>query len=564
MTPSELDFGIMCSGPEFHDWQAECIRNLRQMKDVNLKLLIIDDSNSSDTSGLSGKISTIKEYKNRTSAKDAINKTAWWLYRKPFDAPPCKSKVDVSTELEPIDRIACDVKEEGFSQYFYEDDLSDIREYNLDFVLRMGFGIIRGEILEVPKYGVWSYHHDDERKYRGGPPCFWEIYHGDPVSGAILQRLTDRLDGGIILKRGFFGTQRRYQDNLNNVYYGTTEWPAQVATDILNGNADYVDHPPTKSDAPIYRAPSLPQITSYNLKSIYSLATTALSGIGHWNIGVLQHSIEESINESFNPEIEWYEYPKEDGFLADPFPITIDDTKYIFVEDFSYPDWKGKISYIEYPDGFRDGDLRTAHEEPEHMSYPYLFEHNDSVYATPEIFESNEIRLYQVHSPSNWEFKTTLVEGVEGVDPTIIKHRDRWWMFYTEHSYSNTKLYIRFADNLTGEWKYHKNNPVKTDIRSSRPGGTPFMEDSELYRPAQTSDGGYGKGIVINKVEKLTPEQYAEKKVSEIQPSEGGLYTGMHTLSSQGDITLIDNKRRIRNRHALQRRFDQIVSKLTP
>jgi len=63
MAPSELDFGIMCSGPEFDDWQAECIRSLRQMNDVNLKLLIIDDSNSSDTSGLSEKISTIKEYK---------------------------------------------------------------------------------------------------------------------------------------------------------------------------------------------------------------------------------------------------------------------------------------------------------------------------------------------------------------------------------------------------------------------------------------------------------------------------------------------------------------------
>jgi len=290
---SELDFGIMCSGLEFDDWQAECIGNLRQMKDVNLKLLIIDGNNSSDTSGLSGKLSDIKEYKNRTSTKDAINKTALWLYRKSFDAPPCKSKVDLSTELGPIDCITCDVKKEGFSQYFYEDDLSEIREYNLDFVLRMGFGIIRGEILEVPKYGVWSYHHDDERKYRGGPACFWEIYHGDPVTGAILQRLTDRLDGGIILKRGFFGTCRRYQDNLNQVYYATTEWPAQVATDIFNGNADYVDQPPTESDAPIYRAPSPLQIISYNIKRLYSLATTALSGIGHWNIGIFQHPIEE-------------------------------------------------------------------------------------------------------------------------------------------------------------------------------------------------------------------------------------------------------------------------------
>ena len=559
---SELNFGIMCNGSEFDDWQAECISELRAVDGVNLELLIIDDSGSRRSGGLSGKVSTLLEYKNKTSIKDAINKTAWWAYRQPFDFPPCKSKVDLSNELESIDRMSCDVEVDGFSQYFYEDDIEKIRDYNLDFILRMGFGIIRGEILEVPEYGVWSFHHNDERKYRGGPACFWQIYNEDPVTGAILQRLTDRLDGGIILERGTFPTRRTYNDNLNNVYYGTTEWPAQVAIDILNGNADYVDQPPTSSDAPIYRSPSPLQILSYNLKKWYSLGSTVLSGIVHWNIGVIQDSIERATEEAFSPEIEWYPYPKKDGFLADPFPITIDDTTYIFVEDFSYPEWKGRISYIEYPDGFQNENLRTAHEEPEHMSYPYLFKHNDAVYATPEIYESNEIRLYRVYSPSDWEFQTTLIEDTEGVDPTIIEHDGKWWMFYTEQAYSNTKLYIRFAEDLTGEWKPHKKNPVKTDIGSSRPGGTPFVKESELYRPAQNSVGGYGSGIVINRVNKLTSEQYAEEKVSEIHPSEEGPYIGMHTLSSQGEITLIDNKRRIRNRHAIQRRVDQIASRL--
>lgn len=562
MGPSELDFGIMCDGLEFDDWQAASIRKLREIDGINLQLLILDDRGSPDTSGLLEKISTVLEYRNRTSTKDAINKTAWWLYSQWFDTPPSKSKVDLSDELESVERITCKVKEEGFSEYFYENDLKRIKERDLDFVLRMGFGIIRGEILEVPTYGVWSYHHDDERKYRGDPPCFWEIYNEDPVTGAILQRLTDRLDGGIILKRGTFQTKRTYGENLNSVYYGTTEWPAQVARDILHGNADYVEYPPSSSNAPIYRSPSSLEILSYNLHKWHSLGTTALRGIDHWNIGVIQHPIERSIDETFTPEIEWYAYPKKDGYLADPFPVTIDGTTYIFVEDFSYTEWKGKISYIEYPDGFRNGDLQEAHEEPYHLSYPYLFEHDDAVYATPEIFEANEIRLYHLHSPSDWEFKTTLIDDVEGLDPTIIEHKDKWWMFYTEQPYQNTKLYIRYAEDLTGEWKSHIQNPVKTDVRSSRPGGTPFVEENGLYRPAQNSAGEYGRKITINKVEKLSPDQYLEQKAGEIQPSDEGPYTGVHTLSSRDEITLIDRKKRIRNRHALQRRADQIVSRL--
>jgi hypothetical protein len=562
MGSSELDFGIMCSGLEFDDWQADCIRKLREVDGVNLELLIIDGSNSANTGGLSEVISTILEYGNRTSTGDAINRTAWLLYRQLYDDPPCKSQVDLSDELAPVERISCDVNEDGFSQYFYEDDVREIEEYDLDFALRMGFGIIRGEILEAPKYGVWSYHHDDERRYRGGPPCFWEIYNGDPVTGAILQRLTDRLDGGIVLKRGTFPTQQTYYDNLDNVYYGTTEWPAQVARDVLNGHADYVDRSPTSSNAPIYRSPSPLQILLYELKKWYSRATTVSNGISHWNIGVIEDPIEKSVDGTFGPDVEWYSHPKNDGFLADPFPITIDDTTYIFVEDFSYPEWKGKISYMEYPDGFRNGDLRTAHEEPEHMSYPYLFKHDNAVYATPEIYGSGEVRLYELRSPSTWEFQTTLIDGVDGIDPTVVKYENKWWMFYTKKSYPETKLYVRFTDDLTGEWKPHEKNPVKTDIRSSRPGGTPFIKENGLYRPAQNSVGGYGQKIVINEVKNITPSQYIEEKVSELRPSKNAPYTGMHTLSSRGEITLIDRKKKIRNRHAVRRKAHEIGSRL--
>lgn len=49
--------------------------------------------------------------------------------------------------------------------------------------------------------------------------------------------------------------ERSYQQNLNNVYYGTVDWPAQVARDLLNGEANYIDQAPSQSDVPVYRAP---------------------------------------------------------------------------------------------------------------------------------------------------------------------------------------------------------------------------------------------------------------------------------------------------------------------
>jgi methionyl-tRNA formyltransferase len=73
-----------------------------------------------------------------------------------------------------------------FSEYFSASDIALITGHKLDFILRFAFGIVRGAILRAPRYGVWSFHHDDEVRYRRGPPAFWEIHRGE---GVTLRRL---------------------------------------------------------------------------------------------------------------------------------------------------------------------------------------------------------------------------------------------------------------------------------------------------------------------------------------------------------------------------------------
>jgi len=152
-------------------------------------------------------------------ARPRVPRNPWWrrlvtllrlrgvlysIYMRYFVEPYCDaiSKEDVSSLVNGVPRQECHVRLKGkFSEYFSEEDIAAIRSYELDFILRSGFNIIRGEILSVPRYGVWSFHHDDIEKYRGGPPAFWEIFYGDSKTGVTLQRLTDRLDGGVVLKR---------------------------------------------------------------------------------------------------------------------------------------------------------------------------------------------------------------------------------------------------------------------------------------------------------------------------------------------------------------------------
>jgi hypothetical protein len=429
----------------------------------------------------------------------------------------------------------------------------------LDFILRRAFGILQGEILEIPTYGIWSFHGDDERKYRGGPPCFWEIYEGDPVTGAILQRLTEELDAGIVLRRGFFPTVPSHKANMNQVKYGSAKWPEQVATDLLNGEGDYVDSEPSTTDAPIYKKPSPCQLFRYHLKRLRAKAGIVTRGVPDWNIGVIRRPIHDVADDI--ESIEWYPRPCEDRFRADPFHCRIDGQAYVFFEDYSYETGRGKISVVDYDNGFVPPQ-RTALEEPFHLSYPYVFKTEGKVYATPETQAADEIRLYRVHAPDEWEHVTTIASDIKGADPTVFKYDDRWWLWYTrdsEYTSTLTDLEVRYAPKLAGPWRPHANNPVKTDIRSARPGGTPFVHGGDLYRPAQYCAEGYGKRVVINRVNKLTTTAYSEEPVREVGSSSNSKYRdGRHTLSGNSDIAFIDGKRLVWNHYARKQTWEQL------
>ena len=70
------------------------------------------------------------------------------------------------------------------------------------------------------------------------------------------------------------------------------------------------------------------------------------------------------------------------------------------------------------------------------------------------------------------------------------------------------------------------------------------MHMGRLYRPAQDCSEVYGQRIVINEVLALSPADFEERIVAVVEPDKNGPYPdGLHTLSSFGDMTLVDGKR---------------------
>lgn len=564
-TNKTLRIGIMCNGLNFSAWEAETIRHLINTKGVSLELLIgnadrIEPIWNNNINLDLQQQNIIKKVLRRIfriyrQFLQFLKTPLWHQYERiinNFSPADCDRQVSMSNDLIDIDMIFCRTYKKGkYSQYFTEFDLNKIKSYNLDVILRFGFNIIRGEILKVSTYGVWSFHHGDYLKYRGGPPGFWEIYNKDQWSGAILQKLTDRLDDGIVIYKSRFKTDlTSYKKNKNNLFWSTTKWPSIVCKNILFKHDEHIFIKSITSTAPIYTAPNNLQtikyfyiINKHKLKSFFIKQSDTSREL--WAIGIIDSPVQNLINSLGPPEIKWINPPPK-RFYADPFLIKKNDISYIFFEDYSYDEEKGRISYIETKDFITFSDAKPIIDTSFHLSYPFMLECEGKYYCIPEQQSTGEIALYKAKSfPDIWTKKTILLENISGIDPTIIRHNDLWWMFMGNHKDNeSSKLYLFYSKKLEGPWKPHKNNPVRYLPQMTRPAGVIFTYRGKLVRPAQNSTDTYGGSTIFYEIVTLSTEDYKEKRIGELFPNLTNQYpNGLHHITPNNNITIIDGKR---------------------
>jgi hypothetical protein len=207
----------------------------------------------------------------------------------------------------------------------------------------------------------------------------------------------------------------------------------------------------------------------------------------------------------------------------------------------------GVIAAMVAGEGSDVAKVQIGPQPAVHMSYPYIIEHDGQWLCIPETHQAKEVALYTAeHFPIQWRKLCTLIRDVEVVDATLFRFQDTWWIAAADAGLNSPSadLFLWFAKDLLGPWLAHSGNPVKTDVRSARPAGTPFIVDGILYRPTMDCSETYGGRVIINRVITLTPNSFDEVPVATIEPDRNGPYPdGLHTLSAAGDLTLVDGKR---------------------
>jgi hypothetical protein len=412
----------------------------------------------------------------------------------------------------------------------------------LDLIVSFASRLLPGEIAAAARLGVVSPCPLDDRTPR--PPGFWEVYHRRNTTPFTIQHLAKGVDQADVLLRGSFGTHYYYSLNQAVLYRKSYHHLESILAAIASTGT--LPHPLPKFpySGPSFREPGLREVVVYAAQLGWTLLRKAmrrLLGIQYrWNVAYVLRNWRDA---DYRKAIRLKNEPGH--FLADPFVITRNGRSCCFVEDYDYRTRRGSIAVFELTSagGKR---LGTALDEPFHLSFPYLFEYQGTLYMCPETSANRDIRVYKcLEFPLRWQLERVLMQNVSAADTMLFEKDGKWWMFTNidplEIGDHCSELFIFSADSpLATDWRPHALNPVVVDASRARNAGM-VIEGSECFRMSQGQGFDlYGKHVLINNIRELTETTYREFCGSIAIPSFTTGALGTHHLHTNARFTVFD------------------------
>lgn len=266
-----------------------------------------------------------------------------------------------------------------------------------------------------------------------------------------------------------------------------------------------------------------------------------------WGIGLAKGDIAAMIRaRKFDADIQWLPLDDKTVSYADPFIFRDDKGQInILFENVSSYQLNGKISLMVCNDHFEPLLEKTVLDTNDHLSYPFIYKEKGKTYVFPENAFGGALNAYEFDPVNKSFINKREVIRQPLLDSTILKYQGRYWLFATLLGPGyNSDLHIFYSENLLGPYTSHKGNPVKSQLNGSRPAGNFIEVDGMIYRPAQNCANYYGESITINKINKLTEDEFSEEEYMIIEPDNSNEFDyGIHTINVAGDIIIVDGQK---------------------
>ena len=155
-----------------------------------------------------------------------------------------------------LDRI------EFFGDIHSEDALEHVRGLDPALGLVYGGPIVRPELFTIPELGTLGIHHGKVPHYRGKKTTFWALYNGETEVGVIIQRISDQLDAGDIIRQSTLPVRNRLLPLVKkDLEHIGIDLYLDAIKDVLDGKASYVPQP--AGSRPLYKDPTAIEILRF-------------------------------------------------------------------------------------------------------------------------------------------------------------------------------------------------------------------------------------------------------------------------------------------------------------
>lgn len=419
---------------------------------------------------------------------------------------------------------------EGAWQTLPEEIVNELNGY--DLVLKLGMGLMRvppGDRLRVP---VLSYHHGDPDKYRGRPAGFWEMVEGEPVMGQIVQIIGNRLDAGEVV--AYAETKVlpwSWRATLIESYRHSPLIINEAVRNALSGRR--LPKPRTGRN---WRLPSNGQVAAFVLRMAARFARRLIYGAvmeKRWRVSIApwpEAAAGLLEGRAFPPPARWrtLPVPKPYLFYADPFFCR----EGVLVEALRAGTGRGEIVLV------RGDEHRCVLAGRGHMSYPATVEVGGRELVLPEIAGWSPPKAFRLADGRLNEAAPLAVEGEPRiVDPTLSVRDGRFYLFGNVRSLGSNVLCLWSAEALDATFRPHPLSPIRISPKGARMAGALLEEGGRLIRLGQDFRFGYGDGVFAFEVERLTPDDYAERPIGKLR---FGDRRGPHTLNVRGGEIVFD------------------------
>lgn len=263
-----------------------------------------------------------------------------------------------------------------------------------------------------------------------------------------------------------------------------------------------------------------------------------------WNIGFIENI--DGLLACNQLEIKWMKQSYKKGWFADPFILNITDLNiYILVEEYQYLTQRGCISKLTIDrKTFELKEVKQILCLNTHLSFPAILRYNGEVYIYPENCINGRLIVYHYNPETDQVIPINIWCEEPLTDAVLYTKDDTFYLLSTQRPVQNgadLNVYVACGKSPS-TWTFEYVQTIHLSDNSARSAGLPFSYANMVIRPAQNCNEGYGKGIVLQKIN----HTFSGIELSEMKrfyPTSKIWNDGLHTFNVCEKTVVVDGRR---------------------